>query len=272
LPNQFTLALQGVGGTVKVAGFYLDSLTIPAANGKSLTFTHAPVLVDDITITRDTSSSQKSCQGSWLFDTGAASSIISTQQAATLGVTYSSQEGEGFGSDDPTLVDAQGNALPDQFTLSLQGVGGTVSVAGFYLDSLTIPAANGKSLTFTHAPVLVDNISITDPNTGDTYTLDGVFGMNYLFASAYVNGQANLATLQTRPGAFDFVTYDEKTNTLMLTYNQAVVPEPATLATMAAGSVILLTRRHKHKQSQPGASHLSRWKMAAPRPEDIKTF
>jgi len=58
IPDQFQLAVGGIGGQVTESGFYLDSLLVPtiegnAANAKDprhLNFGHAPVLVTNITL------------------------------------------------------------------------------------------------------------------------------------------------------------------------------------------------------------------------------
>jgi len=39
---------------------------------------------------------------------------------------------------------------------------------------------DGVPITLARAPVLVADISLEDPDTGEEFTLDGVLGMNYL--------------------------------------------------------------------------------------------
>jgi len=162
-------------------------------------------------------------EGVWLFDTGAAASIISLQQAANLGITYA----PGFEptAEGPVKLQHNGVDLPafDQFNLQVTGVGGTVTIAGFFLDTLTLDTAP-ESVTFGQAPVLVADIAIDDPDSpGGTFVLDGVFGMNFLFATTFIDGPIDLFggglnELALIPGAFDFVTYDEVTNTLGLIF------------------------------------------------------
>ena len=79
----------------------------------------------------------KQSAGSWLLDTGAAASMISTAQAKQLGVTYA----EGTeGTDAPKLDGAPHN---EQFTFTVGGVGGQKKMAGFFLDTLTLPTREG---------------------------------------------------------------------------------------------------------------------------------
>ena len=156
-----------------------------------------------------------SSAGSFLFDSGAQASFISDAEAAAVGVHY--QAGT-EGSDDPILVNNQGVPLPGQFNLSIGGIGGSVSVAGFYLDSLTLPTVEGDPITFLHAPVLVTDVTLQDPVTGQTLTLDGDFGMNFLVASttADLNGSSL--------GPFDWITYDQTAGILGLQLSSAYTP------------------------------------------------
>jgi hypothetical protein len=158
--------------------------------------------------------------GSFLLDTGAAASIISEAKAQALGVTvdYSNP-------DNPVL-----NGVPadQQFQLTIGGVGGTKKVAGFFLSSLLVRTMEGnagndndpKHFRFTDAPVLVSNITVANPNNAaDTLTLDGIFGMNYLVASAYVSegGAGGLPTIGAlTQGAFDWAVFDEPNGLLKL--------------------------------------------------------
>lgn len=191
-----------------------------------------------VTITRGASSAN----GTWLFDTGAAASIISVAQANALGVFYLEAPGEGV---DPTLVDENGVEV-EQFELTLGGVGGQVTFAGFFLDSLSIPTESGEVLTFLDAPVLVADIGIPDSEGNTAFTLDGILGMNFLFASTFIDGVIDLggaAELATIPGAFDWVVYDEVTNQLHLWYSQEI-PEPTVALMLIAMAPLALRRRH----------------------------
>jgi hypothetical protein len=158
--------------------------------------------------------------GSFLLDTGAAASIISKTRAQDLGVTVNDSD-----PDNPFLV---GVPLDQQFQLTIGGIGGTKKVAGFYLSSLLVRTMEGnaandndpKHFRFTDAPVLVGDITVANPNNAsDTLTLDGIFGMNYLVASAYVSeggggGFPTIGPLAT--GAFDWVVFDEPNGVLKL--------------------------------------------------------
>lgn len=174
----------------------------------------------------------KSAAGSWLFDTGAVSSFISKAQASTLGVSY--KKGT-FGTDNPILVDSRGKAVAGQFTEAIGGVGGATTVAGFFLDSLSVPTQEGTPLRFLKAPVLVTDITVQDSITKKTLTLDGDFGMNFLVASADVTGgfPGNLA-----PGAFDWLTFDQPKGVLGINF-PGLKTAIATSATVTRSSAAL---------------------------------
>lgn len=169
--------------------------------------------------------------GSWLLDTGAAASILSVHQAQNLGVSY--RDGT-FGTDSPDLVDSSGQSIPDQFTLTIGGIGGTTKVAGFYLDTLLLHTVEGDQandpsmhFNFVKAPVLVSDITAATPDGSQTLTLDGVFGMNFLVASAHITEGADgelpsIDSLSTGP--FDWVVFDQPGHTLGL---QLAPPVPA---------------------------------------------
>jgi hypothetical protein len=120
----------------------------------------------------------KSAKLTMLLDTGAVCSMISRKHAEQLGVKYS--------TDGKKLL-----GIPDkeQFSLTIGGIGGNKSAVGFYLDKLTLPVGKGeRPIVYGKAPVLVNDISPVDPKTQQTFTLDGVFGMNFLVATANVTG------------------------------------------------------------------------------------
>jgi hypothetical protein len=87
----------------------------------------------------------------FLFDTGAQVTLISTATARALGFDLSH---------------------PD-YLGSVSGVGGNVQVPGYTLDELDLPTKDGGLLRFTHAPVYVLDVS----------GADGILGMN-LFNTA----------------------------------------------------------------------------------------
>jgi hypothetical protein len=116
----------------------------------------------------------KTATGTFLLDTGAATSMMSTRMAQQLGIK---------------LVNGkpQGVAKNEQFELSVGGLGGMKSSGGLYADRLELPTTEGPPLAYVHAPLLIADISIPTEG-GKTFTLDGVLGMNYFVASAEVSG------------------------------------------------------------------------------------
>ncbi|HVT83479.1 MAG TPA: hypothetical protein VHM90_22750, partial [Phycisphaerae bacterium] len=189
-----------------------------------------------------------SSEGNWLLDTGAAASIISKAQAAKLHVTY--QDGT-FGTDNPVLVDDNGTPLPNQFHLGIGGIGGQTTLAGFYLDSMLLRSqegsaaddANPNNLLYTQEPVLVGDITVKDPTTNDTLTLDGIFGMNNLIGSAdfSLDSLGNLGDFAAAAGYYKWITFDEPNGILGLTFNPDVVNAPAAAATTPAASLPAVT-------------------------------
>ena len=126
-----------------------------------------PVINDVVIQRRDRAS-----RGEWLLDTGATMSLISVRQAARLGLT-----------------DDNGKPLvkPD-FVLPLGGIGQMVQVPGFEVDRLVIPTLSGRNLIFKGVRVGVHDIAFFDQKKEDFLTLDGVFGSNFLCASAHMQG------------------------------------------------------------------------------------
>ena len=217
-------------------------------------------------------------EGSFLLDTGAAASILSTKIAEDLGVfvRYEMRD-DGWG----TLVKTPilyrqitvGSStinvdLEEQFSLPLSGIGGTSSLAGFFLDSLLLPTNEGVQtsdtnydIRFLHAPILVGDISLEDPTqwiwvpedpsdpaspliqVHPFLTLDGIFGMNYLVASMDFSGEFDL-TFDITSSAFNWIVYDHDNATLTLDLKAELVPEPASLGLLLIGGAALL-RRHR---------------------------
>jgi len=137
--------------------------------------------------------------GTWLFDTGATLSLISTSGAFELG-----------------LIDSSGDpAITPDFTAQVGGVGGTVVIPGFIVDSLTIPTISGYDLVFKNARIAVHDVTFYDWDTQTLVTLDGVFGSNFLCATM------NLATWETAATPFDSVVLDTNRGTLGFDVNPA---------------------------------------------------
>jgi hypothetical protein len=63
-------------------------------------------------------------------------------------------------------------------------VGGSKKSAGFFLDSLALPTREKEPIVYKRAPVFVTDITVENSKTHEKMTLDGVFGMNFLVASA----------------------------------------------------------------------------------------
>jgi hypothetical protein len=154
------------------------------------TLAHNPV-IDNVTITRKT----KTSKGTWLFDTGATLSLISTKQANKLG-----------------LMDEKGNpTVKSEFSLPIGGIGNMVMIPGFEIDSLTIPAMSGQNLVFKNVRLGVQDIKYFDEEKGTTVTLDGVFGSNFLCASAKMDGLLPSDVSETM---FDNIVLDMQKGTL----------------------------------------------------------
>jgi hypothetical protein len=196
-----------------------------------------------ITVTRKINLNQTdSATGSFLFDTGAAASMISSVMAGKLGV-HVTQTDNG-----PVLVDDNSTPLDGQFQLTVSGIGGDTKVAGFHLSSLLLPTTEGatnpnENLTFTDVPVLVSDISLLNPETNESLTLDGVFGMNMLVASTEVIEGADLPFGAMSSGAFNWIVFDQTHGILGLDVRAELVPEPGAIALLTIGAAMLLCWR-----------------------------
>ncbi len=145
----------------------------------------------------------KPSAGTWLLDTVRVASMISRHQAAALGITYAA------GTDGTAHPLLDGVPVNRQFIMSVGGIGGIKKSAGFFLDKLSIPTTEGMPITFIHAPVLVCDITVTD-SAGKSFTLDGVFGMNFLVASAMVDESSIVPDIDhMTPGAFRWIVLDQ---------------------------------------------------------------
>ncbi len=144
----------------------------------------------------------KRSAGSWLLDTGAATSMISLRQAAALGVTYVKGT---EGTEAPQLA---GVPAGGQFTMTVGGIGGSKKSVGFYLDRLTLQTTEGKPITYLHAPVLVADITAKKGKDGIAVTLDGVFGMNFLVASAKLSEGLLPDIDKIVPGPYRWIVFD----------------------------------------------------------------
>jgi len=108
--------------------------------------------------------------GTWVLDTCGTISLISGPQAAQLGLTD---------------TDANPIITPD-FVLPIGGIGEDINIPGYQIDELIIPTLSGYNLIFQNARIGVANIELIDEFTDDSIILDGVFGSNFLCASAKI--------------------------------------------------------------------------------------
>ena len=155
------------------------------------------VPVDTTTPPVEFSNGSYSATGSFLFDTGAQISFMSQNEAANLHIHYKPGT---YLSQDPQLVDDNGNPVPNQEQIPIEGVDGqVVNAAAFVMDSLTLQTQQGVQIRFTGVPIMVLDVGVTDFNTGQTLILDGDFGANFLMAS--MNGGND--------AAFNFITFDQ---------------------------------------------------------------
>jgi len=208
--------------------------TIPADNTPPITMRH----------------NNQSFNGSFLLDTGAAASFISQQRAQQLGVTYDPLNG--IGSENPRLL---GVDVDKQFILTISGIGGgRTNIAGFFADEMLMRTDEGNPandndpnhIRFQGAPVLVFDISVTDPDTKQVLTLDGIFGMNFLAASADFEippGEIFPIFYAAKESPFSYVTFDEPNHKLGLVMG---VPEPV-VGTILLGSSLLLVVRPRRR-------------------------
>jgi hypothetical protein len=197
------------GSTAQIPPVTL-ALTEPAANGG---------------ITRTST-------GSFLFDTGAQVSFISTAEAASLGISENvSTKGT------TTLVYTDtGQAVPNQFSPPIAGAGGSsASPAGFYLTSLALQTTSGEAIQFVNAPVVVLNIQVVNPSTHQPITLDGDLGMNFFESGGLTNNSNN---------GFQWFVLDQPNGLLGLTLASSVPdPSPLVLLIGGVGAMVLLRRR-----------------------------
>lgn len=148
----------------------------------------------------------KTAKLTMLLDTGAAASMISTDKAKEIGIEI---------DDDGKIKNIPAK---DQFTLPIGGIGGQADVPGCFIDFLQLPAVAGEPVRYVRTPVLIKDITVIDSATGKPFTLDGIFGMNYLVASASVSGGLNAGVDNINDGPFGFFYVDFPKKTLGLKF------------------------------------------------------
>jgi hypothetical protein len=147
----------------------------------------------------------KSASATMLLDTGAAASMLSAKKARELGITVAE-------SGELTNIPAD-----RQFSLPIGGVGGARTIHGCYIDVIQLPTIAGDPVRYLKAPMLIQDITVTDVNTKQTYTLDGVLGMNLFVPSATLDGTGlNRGVDEIHDAAFDHIVIDHPNRTLGL--------------------------------------------------------
>lgn len=172
-----------------------------------------------------------SATGSWLLDTGAQLSFMSSATALALGIELTYDD-----DGNPSLIDlATGLAPAGIFEVPLAGADGEAgSIMGFTLEELVLPTTDG-SITFHDVPIGVFDVTVFDGEV--EYTLPGIFGMNLLLPSFDVD------TDNATGSQFDFFTFDEQDGLLHLTNSTVAVPEPLSGILVFAGGALLMRRR-----------------------------
>lgn len=137
----------------------------------------------------------KLSKSNWLLDTGATVSFISTRQARELG-----------------LINEMGKPIvePD-FSVPVGGVGSLVQLQGFEIDALIVPTMSGYNLVFKNARLAVHDIKYFDRDEDKYRVIDGVFGSNFLCASAKMKG---LLPSDVSKTVFDNIVIDMQKRTL----------------------------------------------------------
>ena len=188
--------------------------------------------------------------GTLLLDSGSQITSISSAMALALGVRYWAPGDPGYDPGVPAMLvmDADGSLIANQFSVEIGGIGGTETLAGFYLDALLVRTMEGdplvdsdpNHLNFVSAPVFVQDIELMDPVTMDTFAFDGILGTNYLFGSGDLSALAGFE-VPFRPGPFEWLVldFDSSSPTLGVSFQSSIVPVPLSPAFPLAVAMLL---------------------------------
>jgi len=162
--------------------------------------------------------------GSFLFDTGAQLSIISTQFATDLGLDTDS---------DGEFIDEVEDPTTD--TITVGGVGGSVTAPILGFETLGLESDGGQTINWKD-----NEVAILDIGEG----IDGVFGANYVSGgwSPGLVGAASSGPVQQMH--FDF--RDTSDSSLVFDLREAAIPEPSSALLLFVGAPLLLRRRRRH--------------------------
>jgi hypothetical protein len=96
--------------------------------------------------------------------------------------------------------------------------------------------SNPGNIAFDQEPVLVGDITVKDPLSSQTLTLDGIFGMNNLIASAdfSMDSSGGISSFNAATGNFSWITFDEPNGILGLTLDPSVLSAANATARAAA--------------------------------------
>jgi hypothetical protein len=172
----------------------------------------------------------------FLFDTGAQVSLISTAMAHALGLDLSHP----------------------QYMGSVEGVAGSIQVPGYTVDELDMPTTDGGLLRFTHVPVYVLDVD----------GADGVLGMNLFNHAAqmlydpYSRGGASVSfTFYAATDSGDGSTsaglsaLGQLNSALAATLHGSAVPELGLFSGQISGHVFLdFNRDGNMSPTEPGMS------------------
>ena len=197
-----------------------------------------------VTVRQGSGGSAASSTGTWLFDTGAASSFMSFAQAKQVGLM------QGYDN----LADFMANY--DGRTAVVGGIGpDAITVPILTLDELSVPTKEGFNLVWRNVDMLVSDVA----------GLDGVFGMNLLVPAVTIDASSldltnlgvtdeDLASQQLlqllglltdqSPGYFNSIVFDATdSGNVVLRLQSDAVPEPASMMLLASGAAMFLRRR-----------------------------